>query len=325
MTAPTPVLVKSLQHALDAYLQTYGGSQAMQDIRAIAGALLAVKSRASAIVLQGLEIETWVEAVVQDFAPGKWGDRVWSETEQTLAVQAKTWRETLELKVRATLDAYIQTYIPDLETHQIQATVATILPIVEDAQIARDEAKRIIHLMSHQVDWRSPVERIIDPKWVILAGKVWKAVRNRNVETAVQDVVQVYINKFKPALVEIGEGLAEQALTALFNSQAQLDLELDLDPESRRLIIQQVSFKIKFLEASPPATKTAMEIAQQIHDAVTRYRTQQGLDRVSLLPPIVRNDNEDTTASSIGGKMSIGIEIHPSSESSTELAQETQD
>ncbi|MGF1521548.1 MAG: hypothetical protein ACFBSF_04425 [Leptolyngbyaceae cyanobacterium] len=316
MTAIAPIVVQSLQNALAAYLKNYGGGESLQAVRAIAGALLSVKSKAQAILLRGLEIEAWVDAVVRDFDPEQIAKLIANQAEQALATQAKLWREKVELKVRATLDAYIQTYIPDLDTHQIQATIATILPIVEDAQISRDEAQRIIHLIARQYDWRSPIQRIIDPKWVILAGKAWKAFRNRDVEATVQDVVQVYIRKFKPALVEMGEGLAEQALTALFNSKAQLDLDLNLDPESQRLIVQQVSFKMKLMEASPPPSKTALEIAQQLHEAITHYRTQQGFNSVSLFPPVIRTDEATEDVSSIGGEMSIGIEILPSSAAS---------
>ncbi|MEL7314183.1 MAG: hypothetical protein AAFN08_04430 [Cyanobacteria bacterium J06559_3] len=318
MTAIAPVIVQSLQNALSAYIKNYGGGESLQDVRAIAGALLAVKAKAQVLLLQGLEIEAWVDAVVRDFDLRQLTNRIANATEQALATQAKLWREKVELKVRATLDAYIQTYVPDLDTHQIQATIATILPIVEDAQVSRDEAKRIIHHISNQYDWRSPMRRIIDPKWVILAGKAWKAFRNRDIEATVQDVVQVYISKFKPALVEMGEGLAEQALTALFNSKAQLDLDLDLDPESQRLIVQQVSFKMKLMEASPPPSKTVFEIAQQTHDAILHYRTQQRLGTVSLFPPVIHTDETNTAMSSLGGEMSIGIEIQPSATSQPE-------
>ena len=311
-------IVKSLQDALHAYIAIYGDGESIAAVRAIAGAILAVQSKAGEIVLKGLEIEAWVDAIVQDFDFTPIADQVWHEAAKAIAFQAKTWRENLETKTTATLDAYIQTYAPNLDSRQIQTIIATILPIVEDAQISRDEAKRIIQRISQQVDWQSAVDRVVDPKWVLLAGQVWKAVHNHDIEATVQDVVQAYISKFKPSLVAIGEGLVEEAFNALSNSKGQLDLDFELDPESQRLLVKQVSFKMRLIEASPPPSKTALEFAQQIHGAVTRYRTEQGLNSISLIPPTTQFD-KSTTSSSVGGEIGIGIEIHPSAKSQDEL------
>ncbi|MEM9003023.1 MAG: hypothetical protein AAGE59_05775, partial [Cyanobacteria bacterium P01_F01_bin.86] len=266
------------------------------------------------------EIESWVDAIVTGFELGHLAEKGVDTAAQAIALQVKSWREKLELKTSATLDAYIQTYTPNLNTTKpphLPTTVATILPIVADTAISGDEAKRIIHLISRQFDWQSAVDRVVDAKWIFLAGKVRKALQNRDIEATVQDVVQAYVSKFKPVLVEMGEGLAEQALTALLNSQTELDLDIDLDPESQRLVIQQVSFKMRLIEASPAPSKTALEIAQQIRSAVTRHREKQGLDNISLLPPVTQVEG-DTASSSIGGDISIGIEIHPGSESQNE-------
>ncbi|MEO0988640.1 MAG: hypothetical protein AAFY20_24345 [Cyanobacteria bacterium J06639_14] len=317
MTAPDAATVQSLRNVLDAYIEAYGGGESLSAIRAIAGSILSVQARAKAISLKGLEIEAWVDAIVTDFELGHLAEKRVDKAAHAIALQVKSWSEKLELKTSATLDAYIQTYTPDLNTTkppQIPTTVATILPIVADTAISSDEAKRIIHLISRQFDWHSAVDRVVDAKWIFLAGKVRKALQNRDIEATVQDVVQAYVSKFKPVLVEMGEGLAEQALTALLNSQTELDLDIDLDPESQRLVIQQVSFKMRLIEASPAPSKTALEIAQQIRSAVTRHREKQGLDNISLLPPVTQVEG-DTASSSIGGDISIGIEIHPGSES----------
>lgn len=314
MTVYAPAIVKSLRNALYAYINIDNDGESSAAVRAIAGAILSVQAKAGELVLKGLAIEAWVDELVRDFDVSQVADSVWNEAEKAIAAQAKTWRENLQTKARATLDAYVQAYAPNLDTHQIQATIATILPIVEDAQISRDEAKRVISLVSQQFDGQAAIDRVIDPKWVILAGKAWKAVHNRDIEATVQDVVQAYISKFKPSLVEIGEGLVEQAFKALSNSKGQLDLDFELDPESQRLLVKQVNFKLRLWEASPPPSKTALEFAQQIHSAVAHYRAEKGLNSVSLLPQTTRLDG-DATSSSIGGEISIGIEIHPSNKS----------
>lgn len=312
-----PMTVNRLRNLLYAYLHIYGEDDRIENVRAIAGSILAVEETVGRLVLQGLVIESWIEAIVADFDPSHIAASVWSEAEAIVAQQVKNWRQTLELKVKNTLEAYIQKYVPKLDIAQVQTTILTILPIVEEAHISRDEAKQIIQRVSSTVDWQSTVSRVVDPKWLALAGVVWQCRHNRDVEATVQDIVQAYVAKFQPTLIEMGEGLAEQALTALFNSQTQLDIDIALDAESRRLLLRQVSFKMTFLEASPPSSKTAMEIAQQLHAEVTRYRAEQGAANSNAFPTVIRCDDSERV-SAIGGPMSIGIVIKPNASSKTE-------
>ncbi|MEM8546355.1 MAG: hypothetical protein AAGF66_20460, partial [Cyanobacteria bacterium P01_H01_bin.119] len=170
MTTLDPATQQLLYRSIYAYMQQYGG-QSLAAARAIVGALLAVKAKAGELIAQGLEIEQWVDMLVEDFDPHLVSQTVWADAEQLLAAQAKRWREILETKTRATLDAYIQTYAPVLDSQKIQELVTTILPIVEDATITRDEAQRVIVLVSHQVDVDAAIARVIDPKWLFFAKK----------------------------------------------------------------------------------------------------------------------------------------------------------
>ncbi|MBE7381823.1 MAG: hypothetical protein F6J95_010485 [Leptolyngbya sp. SIO1E4] len=313
MTALTPKTAQSLRQALYAYIGQYGGGESIPQVRAIAGSLLSVRAKAGAIVFQGLEMEAWVDELVVDFDPSRVAEQAWTEGEQAIATQAKHWREALEVKARATLDAYIQTHVPNLETPQIQALITTILPIVEDVQISRDEAKRLIHLIRDEFDWQTAAQRILDPKWVAFANQVAQVARNQAVEATVQDTVRAYMVTFKPTLVEIGEGLVETALSAVINNKAKLGLDLALDPESQRLMVKQISFKLKLMEASASPSKTILEMAQQIHDEVARYRAAQGIDTPTYIPPLLQKD-EPTGNSVLGGEISIGVEVHPRSD-----------
>ncbi|NER80594.1 MAG: hypothetical protein F6K42_13670 [Leptolyngbya sp. SIO1D8] len=309
MTVLDSATIIFLTNVLNAYINSYG--EAETSARAIAGAILSVQLKAGALILQGLEMEAWVDELVRNFDPSHLAEQAWSEGEKAIATQAKRWRETLEIKTRATLDAYIQNHTPNLDTAKLQAIVTTILPIVEDVQISRDEAKRLIQLISHEFDWQSAAKRVVDPKWVILADKVAQSVRNQDVEATVHATVQAYVAKFKPSLVDVGESLIESALTAVTNSKANLGLDLALDPETQRLIVKQVSLKLKLMEASPTASKTILEIAQQLHDEVTRYRQVHSLDKVDYIKATTQ-EHDGFNNSEIGGEMSIGIEIQPS-------------
>ena len=308
---------ESLQNALYAYVQTYGGAS-ITEVRAIAGSLLAVKETAGDLIAVGLEIETWVDEIVQDFDLSIVADRLQDEGARSLAAQAQHWRETVEAKAQATLDAYIQKYVPELDTQQLHGLVATILPVVEDAKISRDEAHRLIHDVSAQLDWQAALERVVAPQWAVLAEKTMQCVINRDVEASVTEVMNAYVYNFQPTAVEIGEGLVEQAVQAVTNSKLALDLDLELDAETQKLLVKQVVFKLNLMAAGHSPSKTAVEIAQQLNDEVVRYRREHELDPTSILPATIRTD--DTNDSSpLGGEISVGIELQPSTAATEDL------
>jgi len=318
MTTLDAKTLTGLRQVLSTYLSTYGG-ETMAEIRAIAGSILSVKAKAGDLLLQGLEMEAWVDEMVKDFAPGEVVEPVSDAGMTAIATQTKNWRDTLEVKTRATLDAYIQNYAPHLNTEKLRDLVTTILPIVEDAQISRDEALRVIQQVGEQCDPQSALGRVLDTQWVTLASKVQQVLQNRDLEDTVQDVMQAYVHKFEPALVEIGTGLIADALRAVTNSKAMLDLDLDweLDAETQQLVIRQVGFKMQLLKASPPPSKTALEIAQQVHSEVRRYRAEQGLDDPHpTMPTVVRTDDDDGESSRLGGDLSVGIQLQPGQEPS---------
>lgn len=308
MTSLDATTQESLQQALYAYLQAFG-ADAWTEQRAIAGALLSVKTKAGELSPQGLEVEEWVDALINDFDPDAIAHQVREAAAQRLAQQAKTWRETLAVKAQATVDAYIQQYAPDLDAQTIRTLITTVLPIVEDATITRDEAFRLIDLISSQVDGQSAGERVIDPKWYLLAEKVQQVMQHQDVETATTEVVNAYVHKFQPAAIAIGVDLIEQAVQAVTNSRVKLGLDVELDAATRQLLIRQVMLKVNLMEPSAPS-KTAIEIAQQIHDEVERYRREHGLDNAAYLPPVTTTDRPNGD-SSLGGEISIGIELKP--------------
>jgi hypothetical protein len=311
MTTLDAATQESLRKALYAYMHDYGG-ESLQEARAIAGSILAVKEKAGDLVAQGLEIEAWVDALVEDFDPTQMAEQMWTEGERAIAAQAHKWRDTVEVKARATLDAYIQKYVPSLDTQKLQGLAATILPIVEDTKISRDEAQRLIYQLTDQFDWQTAASRVIDPRWVMLADKAMQVIKHRDVEDSVMDVMNAYVYKFAPSAVEIGEQLVEEAMQAVTNSRVTLDLDIDLDAETRKLMVKQVMLKFNLMEASPPAYKSAFEIAQQVHDEVARYRREQGLDRINYQPEVTTTDTQDGS-SLLGGEMSIGFELQPRS------------
>lgn len=310
MTILDTATKQSLQNALYAYINKYGG-KSLADARAIAGALLSIQEQSGALPALGWGLEQWVDDLVTDFDPTQIPNQAKEAAAQHLANQTQHWREQLEIKARNTLDAYIQKYTPALDAHTIEQLIITVLPIVEDATITRDEARHLIQTLSRQVDGQAVATQSIAPQWLLLADKVQQVLQYEDLETSAADVMQAYVYQFQPAAVEIGEDLVERAVAAVSDSKLQLGLDVDLDPATRKLLVKQVMLKVKLRESFPPPAKTMLEIAQELHDEVARYRSDRGLEVTDYLPPITKVDAPDDS-SSLGGEISVGIDLRPS-------------
>lgn len=312
MTLPDDTTLAPLRQALFAYLHSYGPAQSISEVRAIAGSILSARANAGAMLPQGLALEAWVDQLVAGFDASRLAEPGWDKAAGEIAAQAKHWRDTLALKAQAALDGYIQTYQPDLTRVKIQDIVATALPMVEDTQITRDQAHWLIHSLTQSYDEQTALRHRLEAKWRSIAEKVQQSFLNRDIIATVRDIVQVYIGKFQPTLMEIGPELVEDALSALTNSRQMLDLDLDLQlaADTQRLVIEQVSFQLKIVPPAPAPSKTAQAIAQELNAAVTRFRTAQGLDTVRALPTLLKTD-QTSGSSALGGELSIGIQLQP--------------
>ncbi|RZM82572.1 hypothetical protein [Leptolyngbya iicbica] len=308
MTPLDAATQRSLTAALYAYLNDYGGDS-IDEVRAIAGAILAAKEQAGEWSLPGWEVEQWVDTLVADVDLSQPLPSIWQAADQQLAHQAQHWREQLAVKTRATVDAYLQQYsfTEGLSLHQL---VATVLPLVTDATLPRDTARQLIETVSSQVDLSSVSDRVIDRKWVLLAEQVHQLWQQRDMANSVTDVMQAYVHKFQPAAVDIGESLIEQAVEAVSNSKLKLGLDTELTPDTRKLLIKQVMLQVKLRDMSSPPVKTALEIAQDLHNEVVRYRHDRGLDDPNYWPTTTTSAaNDDSSA--LGGEISIGINVRP--------------
>ncbi|MGF1460342.1 MAG: hypothetical protein ACFBSG_15115 [Leptolyngbyaceae cyanobacterium] len=322
MTTLDDATQQSLQTALRTYVHTYGGKSA-PEIQAIAGAILTVKEKSGALISQGLEIEQWVDTLVSNFDLEGLAEQAGETAALLLANQTKHWRETIEVKATATVDAFIQKYAPDLNVQKIQTLTATVLPIVEDAKITRAEAARLIQTISKQIDVTAAINRVIDPKWTFLAEKAMQVLQHQDLEASATEVMHAYVHKFEPAAIEIGEDLIEQAVQAVTNSKVKLGLDVEIDPDTRQLIVKQVMLKFNLMEAAPQPSKTALEIAQELHEEVSRYRREQGLDTINYIPEVTVTDDASGN-SQLGGELSVGIELQPTtSTDDTDQSSET--
>jgi hypothetical protein len=307
--------LNAVQGVLRAYGEVYGFTESLEELRAIAGSILSVKSQAEALVIRGAEWEAWVKAVVTSFQARDWSNTVVSAGERAIAAQVKTWRETLRSKVENTLAAYVQKVgLQDFPTEALRQTVVSILPIVEDGQVTRDEVAAVIRHVQQHFDLATALSQIVDPIWVELAETTIRCLQNGSLEAALRDTVNAYIEAYKPTLVEMGTSLVERAMAVVLANKGEFDLDIVLDAETQALIVKQVSFKLKLREASPPPSKTAAEIVDDLQDEIDRYRDAHPTPN-SYLPEVTTTEGA-TSASVLGPAMGIGITL---SEPTTEI------
>jgi hypothetical protein len=306
MAKLTPEALNTVQGVLCAYGEAYGFADSLEELRAIAGSILSVKSQTEALVIRGAEWETWVEEVITPFQERDWSHYLVSAGERAIAAQVKDWREALRHKVEHTLAAYVQKAgLPDLPFDTLRQTVVSILPIVEDGQVTRDEVAAVIHHVQQHFDLGTALSQIIDPIWVGLAEKTIRCLQNGSLEAALRDTVNAYIEAYKPTLVEMGTSLVERAMAVVLANQGEFDLDIALDAETQALIVKQVSFKLKLRSASPPPSKTAAEIVDDLQDEIDRYRDA---NPISYIPAVTTTEGA-TSASVLGPAMGIGITL----------------
>lgn len=119
MSMPDASTLERLHRILCTYLDTYGQADSRQDLRSLVGTMLALEAKADRIAAQGLELETWVRAVVRSFDPAAAAAGSDADAYRAIAAHIHTWREALAVKAKATLDASVQKHAPDLATAQV--------------------------------------------------------------------------------------------------------------------------------------------------------------------------------------------------------------
>jgi hypothetical protein len=292
-------------------------------VAAISGAIVTWQARAQAIHAQGLELEAWVQAVLADFDPqaalAQVVDAAVEQSQQIVTTRIHQWRQSLRSQVWETLSAYVQTYVPDLGVEALRPTVMTILPMVADGQLTRAETEAIVAQIKAQFDPAALLDRVIDPTWRAVATQVATYLENTaSLESALKDTVNAYVQTHSPALVEMGEGLIERLLAQVLKKRSEFNIDVAVDPELERLVIRQVSFKLHWLEASPPPSKTALEIAQQVTDEVTGFTHRR--EQPSTMPEVYHHDDVTSDTSRLGGPLEVGIVMQPDSDQGTETA-----
>jgi hypothetical protein len=177
--------------------------------------------------------------------------------------------------VEGVLTAYLQQHASTLDTDALETMVTAIAPMVKSGQATRPE---VIGLARHIVTTfapNSPLATITNPIFVELARDLSTVLSQKDTETAVSETVIAYMNEFSPKVEAIGEDVIERALSAILKNQVVFGIDTDLNLAEKRLIIQQVSFKLNIMKQSPLPSKSAALMAAQLNTEIERFKAER--------------------------------------------------
>lgn len=268
-------LVSTLVGGLTAYASTYGLPETAEQLQSLVGSLISVTDQAETIVANASQAQQLIQTVLANFDPQSLATATLDQAKTSLAEAAHQRRSDLESQVKDTLNAYIQDHAPGLKLDALEDTLTTVVPLVTQGPITRAEVIELMGRVADSFDLATALTAHINPTVVSIAKTVAVALSQKPMEQAVTETVTAYVAKFEPALTTVGEDLIENAIGAILRNRVQFNLDTDLDLANQRLLIQQVSFQLNILQASPPTSKTAEQVAQQIYNEVDRFKQQR--------------------------------------------------
>jgi hypothetical protein len=285
-------LVQDMSQALAAYGQRYGLPDSAQQLQGIAGSLFTVYSRTHNLALLAREVRRTIQAVLAEFDPKTGVNAVIDDTKQALAEQAHQWRQELETEVRGTLAAYIQNYSPILTADFLETAVTSLMPLLKQGQITRAEVESLIQLIADDLGTPLASTMGVHPEYIDLAKTLAISLSQQAMEQAVSETVVAYVKTFTPTLVEIGETLIEQALSAVLKNQVDFGFDVDLALMDRQLLINQVCFKLNIMEQLNLPSKSAQKLADDLHSEIERFTRErkEGLGNLDVTTGLTSHD-----------------------------------
>ena len=278
--------VQQVKGILDAYVQKFGQPGSGGELEAIIGSSIAAVDR---LKLTQKETEQLIQTVASQFDPQVAASRLLDVQFKLIAQKVQNWRTEKERVVLNTLAAYVQKFAPDLLENQWIGVVKSMLPLIEDRQISKAEAKDLIQRVVSKFSLQEALSSQIDPKFVAIAEKVAGYAKHAKLEGTVLEVLDAYIQEFKP---DITEFFIEQAVKSIFSHSDKLGVKVDIELEDRQLLVKQVFLKLQLMEPSPSPSKTAIEISQQIDQEIFKFKRlrKQQLGVFNAAQPTILGD-----------------------------------
>jgi hypothetical protein len=281
---PDDSLVQDILDGLAAYHSQYGLPESPAQLEAVIGALVNVKTREANQTISPRQIDAMIRWVSASFDAQTTGQAVIDGAKQALAQKAHQWQQDLKRQVEGVLNAYLQQHASNPDTDALAAMVTAIAPMVKSGQATRPEVVGLAEQIITTFAPASTLAPVTNPIFVELARDLSTVLSQKDTETAVSETVVAYINKFAPNAEAIGEDIIERALSAILKNQVQFGIDTDLNLAEKRLILQQVSFKLNIMEQSPIPSKSAELMAAQLNTEIERFKAERARKAGNLDP-----------------------------------------
>ena len=283
---PAPEIVATLISSLSAYGRLYGLPNSPEQVQGILGTLLRLYQPHQPTAL----IDAVAQQVLDGLGPDELKNAIVDRASSALAKAAHRWQQHLSDQAKGVLVTYVQRYRPTVTPDTLSSMAMSVIPLVSDGVITRSEAMALVSLVVQTFDLESAVggvvpaelAAVINANSAVLAQTLAIILSQKPMAEAVGETVTAYVEKYALGLVNIGSDLIATALSAVLKNQVDFNLDVQLTVVDEQLLIEQVSFQLNILRQSPPPTKAAQAIADQVNTAVENYR-QDHQDRESTV------------------------------------------
>ncbi|PSR15979.1 hypothetical protein C8255_20225 [filamentous cyanobacterium CCP3] len=291
--APAPETAATLISGLSAYGRLYGLPNSPEQVQGILGTLL----RLYQPDLPAALVDAVAQRVLDGLTPDDLNNAIVDRVSSALAKTAHRWQQQLSDQAKGVLTTYVQRYRPTVTPDALSSMATAVIPLVSDGNITRSEAIGLVSQVVQTFDLGDalrdvvPAElaAVINASSVALAQTLATVLSQKPMAEAVGETVTAYVEKYAPGLVNIGSDLIATALSAVLKNQVDFNFDAQLAVVDEQLLIEQVSFQLNVLRQSPPPSKPAWAIAEQINTAVERYR-QEHQGALDVTAGLVSND-----------------------------------
>jgi hypothetical protein len=274
-----------LLHSLKAYAKTFGFSGNVEQLSAIARAILRFQPQGGALSL--MSTDAVIQQVVQQFETDQILpdviDLVIDPKTEQLIRGVNQWQRSLENQVLHTLNAYAQNFQTEQLQHLLPEAVLSILPLVEDVQLHRSEFDFLLQQVQSKFSIENALGKVIEPQYLAIAQKLAKSLQLGNVTQLFEQQLLQGRSLVEQSLENLTESFVNQELKKFLGSNA---VQVDIDVDAQQMMVKQVVLKLNMMQSSPPPVKSNADISKQLDEEVAKMRSLRSQPiSFSFLPP----------------------------------------
>jgi hypothetical protein len=299
-----PAIASTLLEILKGYVFKLHRSDSQVDLLAITGSILTYQQKQGNWAIAPEQAEDIIQQVVQAFNPidlkidpQGMADHVLNAATQDLVEQIDQWRGNLENQVLNTVNAYVQQFLPS-KNLDLCEIVLSIIPLVEPIQLRRAEAESLIEQVKSRFSWQSALDQAIGTEASAIAQQLAKLLQYGNLEKLVKETVVAYHHGIEQTLATVTESLVQSALSQVLGNAVQFNLDTDIDLQSQKFLVKQMTLKLNLLDSPIHPSKSAREVAALIQSKtqteIERFKAERrgDLGAIDLTKPAILGDLE---------------------------------